>query len=115
MKIIGYCRVSDSEDNGHSYQDQERSIFDVATHYQFDQPSMIIDKCNSAAVPILDRPAAPVFRNLGQGDIVIVATIDRLFSSSQSAQEMLVVWQEAGIRLFVAGMGEVTAENLDQF
>ena len=115
MKIIGYCRVSDSEDNGHSYQDQEQAIFDVATQYQFDQPSMVMDKCESAAVPILDRPAAPVFRNLDRGDIVIVATIDRLFSSYQSAQEMLVVWKEAGIRVFVSGVGELADENLDQF
>jgi len=43
------------------------------------------------------------------------AAMDRLFSSHQSAQEMLGIWKKAGIRLFVAGMGEVTAENLNYF
>lgn len=115
MKIIGYCRVNDSEDNEQSYEDQEQAIIDVAAHYHLDQPSMIFDKGTSAAVPFLERPAAPVFRNLDQGDIIVVATMDRLFGSHQSAQEMLEVWKKAGIRLFVAGMGEVTAENLNYF
>ena len=115
MKIIGYCRVNDSEDNNQSYKGQEHAIADLADRYHLDQPMVILDQRVNAAVPILDRPTAPVFRNLNQGDIVVVTTIDRLFSSYKSAQEMLAVWKRAGIRLFVAGMGEVTVENLNYF
>jgi len=112
MKVIGYGRVSsDQQIDGTSLDTQERIAKGLALTHDLPEPSIIQDKGVSGSIPLLKRPSGAVFDNLSKGDVVIVATIDRLFRSSLDGQKTIDVWKRNGIRLIVNGLGELTADD----
>jgi DNA invertase Pin-like site-specific DNA recombinase len=112
MKVIGYGRVSsDQQIDGTSLDTQERIAKGLALTHDLPEPSIIQDKGVSGTIPLLKRPSGAVFDNLSKGDVVIVATIDRLFRSSLDGQKTIDVWKRNGVRLIVNGLGELTADD----
>lgn len=112
MKVIGYGRVSsDQQIDGTSLETQERITKGLALTHDLPEPSIVQDKGVSGSIPLLKRPSGAVFDNLVKGDVVIVATIDRLFRSSLDGQKTIDVWKRNGIRLIVNGLGELTADD----
>ncbi len=112
MKVIGYGRVSsDQQIDGTSLDTQERIAKGLALTHDLPEPLIVQDRGVSGSIPLLKRPSGAVFDNLVEGDVVIVATIDRLFRSSLDGQKTIDVWKRNGVRLIVNGLGELTAED----
>jgi len=112
MKVIGYARVSsDQQIDGTSLETQARIATGLALTHDLPTPTIIRDEGVSGSIPLFGRPSGAVFESLVKGDVVIVATIDRLFRSSLDGQNTVDVWKRNGVRLIVNGLGELTAED----
>lgn len=112
MKVIGYARVSsDQQIDGTSLDTQARITKGLALTHDLPEPLIIRDEGVSGSIPLFKRPSGAIFEALGEGDVVIIATIDRLFRSSLDGQQTIDVWKRSGVRLIINGLGELTAED----
>ena len=111
-RVISYCRVSTNEQgDGTSIDTQRRINQGLAMQHGLSDPELVSCIGTSGSVPILDRPEGKTIRHLVRGDVILAATLDRLFRSSLDGQQMIAAWKQKGIRLIVGGFGELTSDS----
>lgn len=109
MRVIGYARVSTEEQaDGTSLAEQRRQIAGLAMTAGLADLEVLEDAGVSGAVPILRRPAGARLADLGRGDVVIVARLDRLSRDLIDALTVIRDWEAAGVRLIINGYGDCT-------
>jgi DNA invertase Pin-like site-specific DNA recombinase len=75
------------------------------------EPEVIADQI-SGTVPLFDRKDGNVFEfYLEKGDVVIASALDRLFRSSLDGQQTIDVWRKLGVKLIIAGFGDLNDTN----
>jgi DNA invertase Pin-like site-specific DNA recombinase len=111
-RVISYCRVSTNEQgDGSSIQTQQRINQGLALQHNLPDPEPVSCIGTSGSVPILDRPEGKIIKGLVRGDVILAATLDRLFRSSLDGQQMIEAWKKNGVRLIVGGFGELTSDS----
>lgn len=111
MTTYGYVRVSTQEqvDNS-SMLDQRRVINGLAMTHNLEVQTFIKDGGVSGTVPFLERLAAKSVE-LVDGDVVIVAKLDRYSRDLEDALTSMRWCKENGVRLIINGHGDVTDEG----
>ena len=107
MAVYGYVRVSTQEQvAGTSLEEQQRRIEGVAmargeaVEHVFAEPGV------SGSIPLERRPSGRTLCDrLTNGDVLIVAKLDRAFRSAADALARADAWRQAGVQLVVADMG----------
>lgn len=111
MAVYGYLRVSTQEQVGNSSMlDQRRVINGLAMTHGLDVQTFIKDEGVSGSLPFLDRlEQQRVY--LDEGDVVIVAKLDRYSRDLEDALASMRWCKENGVRLIINGHGDVTDDN----
>lgn len=108
MPVYGYIRVStDEQVDGTSLGEQRRTILGLAMAAGLPEPEVVEDRGVSGALPLLARPGGARLAQLGAGDALLVAKLDRFSRNGADALTTIERWEAAGVRLIVGGMGDV--------
>lgn len=95
--LYGYARVStDKQEN--SADAQQARIESFALAHGQPVARMFVDEDVSGSVPLQDRPQGKLlWDEVGSGDVVVFAKLDRGFRSMADAASTLRVWRDIGI------------------
>jgi DNA invertase Pin-like site-specific DNA recombinase len=108
-KILGYCRVSRTEqasDDTTSLQTQEREIRGSAMIRGVDSVEIFSDPGVSGSIPLAERPAgARLVAALEPGTLVAASKLDRIFRSASDALSTVERWKVQGIDLILVDCG----------
>lgn len=115
MNIVGYCRVSSTEQiKGTSMDYQEAQIRSYAQFKGLNLVAVFKDPGVSGGKPLAQRPGgAEMTQRLAQGDIqaVVMIKLDRGFRSALDCQITVAKWEQAGIALHFTDMGGIPVDT----
>jgi putative DNA-invertase from lambdoid prophage Rac len=108
MAVYAYTRVStraQSED-GESLGVQERQIAGYALMQGWTVGKVYVERGVSGSVPLVDRPkGSAMLAQLGAGDVVIAAKLDRAFRDAGDALATMKSLKERGVALHLIDLG----------
>jgi putative DNA-invertase from lambdoid prophage Rac len=117
-KILGYCRVSTSEqaDEGVSLAAQQQQITGYAMMKGWTVPRFFIERGVSGSVPLADRPEGKqLLAAASKGDVIITAKLHRAFRSAADALAVLEEFKDQGIALHMIDLGgDVTGNGISK-
>lgn len=109
--LLAYARVSTLEqakDDRTSLQEQERIIrgFAMAKGYHAYDVQMYVDAGVTGTMALKYRPAgAELIEDMKPGDVVVAASLDRMFRSARDALDTAALFKEKGIDLILFNFG----------
>lgn len=110
MTVYGYVRVSTEEQvDGTSLTEQRRTILGMAMPHGW-EPVMLEDAGVSGALPLFERPQGSRLKDLGPGDVLLVAKLDRFSRNAADALAVIETWERRGVRMIIYGFGDVIGE-----
>jgi DNA invertase Pin-like site-specific DNA recombinase len=108
MNVYGYTRVSTGRqvEEGESLDVQKRVISGYCQMKGYDDPVFVREEGVSGSKPLMQRPAGgKLISQIGAGDIIIAAKLDRMFRSSVDALAMLEEISKRGAHLHLIDLG----------
>lgn len=107
LMLYGYTRVSTLEQvNGTSLDEQTRKIQGVALMRGDEVSTVFTDRGVSGSVPLSQRPeGGKLTDGLTEGDVVVVAKLDRIFRNAADALTTAQDFKDKGIDLIIADIG----------
>lgn len=108
MKVFGYTRVSTGRqaEDGESLNVQQRVISGYCQMKGFPEPEFIREEGVSGSKPLVDRPAgSKMWEEVGEGDVIVAAKLDRMFRSSVDALRMFEEIKDRGAQLHLIDLG----------
>src|SRR4051794_17157746 len=118
MKVLGYLRVSTSEQavSGDSLEAQRQQVTGYAMMKGWSVAEFFVEAGVSGSVPLAERPeGARLLAAARQGDAIVTPKLDRMFRSASDALGTLEELKHEGIGLHMIDLGgDVTGNGISK-